>query len=317
VIAFWSTSSPRSVELLEDFRGYQENWGRDDLAIVAVNADSGHPGASGLKAIRDFVDPLDIVFPVLLDSGLATLTAYGVRELPTAVVIDAGGRVSYVLKGYPPALREGLKENLLLAMGRGPGDTASPAVANRGESESSPPAFGKTPAVSCGIPRARSCTRINERDPSASDPTVMAVRLCICHGDADAAQIMLTGVSEQGLLGHDLRFALAHMMLIKGRTADARRAFEALREHYPQESWGEWGLGIVSLAEGDAEGALSHIRAARAVGWSIPEAETAVLKYLEQYWRSNRAAPREEQFLALFEELGSVRDCYRRQNQRG
>ena len=107
------------------------------------------------------------------------------------------------------------------------------------------------------------------------------------------------------------------MLLLKGRAADARRAFETLSERYPQEGWGEWGLGIAALAEGDAEGALGHIHAARARRSSVPEAETAVLKYLEGYWRSNRPAPREEQFLALFEELGPVRACYKRQNQRG
>jgi hypothetical protein len=145
----------------------------------------------------------------------------------------------------------------------------------------------------------------------------MAVRLCVCHGDAEAAQLMLSGVSKEDLLGPDLRFALGHLMLVKGRTADARRTFEKLREQSPQVGWGEWGLGLVALAEGDPDGALLHIRAASAGGWSIPEAETAVLKYLESYWKTNRTPPREEQFLALFDELNSVRVCYRRFNQRG
>ena len=316
VIVFWSISSPRSTEILEDFRGYQDRWGRDDLAIIAVNADSGQPGADGLKAVRDYADHHDIFFPVLLDSERAMLSAYGVSELPTAVVIDAGGRISAILRGSAPTLREELKESILVAMVAGPGEAATAAATSRGDGDSTR-ASGETPAASCSISRARSCTHIDERDPSASNPAVMAVRLCVCHGDADAAQIMLSGVSKESLLGLDLRFALAHMMLVKGSRADARRAFETLREHYPRESWGEWGLGILALTEGDAEGALGHIRAARAGGWTIPEIETAVLKYLEGYWRSNRVAPQEEQFLALFEELNSVRVCYRRLNQRG
>ncbi len=317
VIVFWSASSPGSTELLEDFRAYQEKWGRDDLAILAVNADGGLPDESGLKAVRDFANHLGIQFPVLLDSGLAMREAYGVRDLPAAVVINARGRVTSILRGSTPALREELKQSLLLALDSGPVDGASPAVADRGGQDGSPLAAGETLAATCSIPRARSCTRISERDPSASDPAVMAVRLCICHGDADAAQLMLSGVRKQDLLRLDLRFALAHMMLIKGRTAEARQAFEVLRENYPQESWGEWGLGLVALADGDAEKALGYLRAARAGGWSIPEAETAVLKYLEKYWRSNKVAPREEQFLALFEELDSVRVCYRNLNHRG
>ena len=291
-IVFYSNESPFASHLLLDFRGYQERWGKDDLAIVAVNVDGAAPGAAGLTAVRGFADRLGVIFPVLLDGGGATRAAYGAGELPTIVVVDAGRRVSSILRGFTPALREEMKQNLLLAM-------------------------GNTPAPTCGISRARSCNHIDERDPSANDPAVLAVRFCICHGDAEAARNMLSGATTKSLLRLDLRFALGNLMLLKGRVDDARRAFESLREHFPKESWGEWGLGLVALAEGDPEGALGHLRAAQAGGWSIPEAETAVLKYLEGYWRSDRAAPKEEQFLALFQELESVRACYRRVNQRG
>ena len=291
-VIFYSNSSPHAAQLFEDFSGYQERWGREDLAIVAINADGAGPAAGGAQVVRDYANRLGLVFPVLLDAGRETLAAYGLSELPAIVVIDAGRRVASVLQGFSPPLRVDLTQNLLLAL-------------------------GNAPAPTCGIPRARSCNHINERDPSASAPAVMALRFCICHGDAEAARAMLSGASAQSLLRLDLRFALANLMLLKGRTDEARRAFEALRERSPQEGWGEWGLGLVALAEADTEGALIHLRAAQAKGWSIPEAETAVLKYLEGYWRSNRAAPREEQFLALFEDLNSVRACYRKLHQRG
>jgi peroxiredoxin len=316
-IVFWSTSNPRSVELLMELSGYQQRWGREDLAIVAVNADRSRPGASRLDAVRDYTDRLEIVFPVLLDSRRETLAAYGVSELPAAVVIDAGGRVSSILQGGAPTFREELKQNLLLALASPLPDAALPAAAVLAEPKSPARASVSPTASACTIPRSRSCNRFNERDPSASDPAVMAVRLCVCHGDADAAQIMLTTVNKESMLGPDLRFALANMMLLKGRAADARRAFESLSVHYPQLSWGEWGLGIAALADGDAEEALRHLRVALTGGWSIPEAETAVLKYLEKYWRTNTVAPREEQFLALFQDLNSVRDCYKQLNQRG
>lgn len=316
LIVFWSTANPPSAGLLEDCRDYQEQWGRQDLAIVSVNVGGGYAEASAKAAVRDYANRREIVFPVLLDGERATLAAYGVTELPAAVVIDAGGRVSAILRGTAPLFREELRERLLAALGRGAEDGGRSAVAGSG-AHSGPPAAGESPVTSCSIPRARSCTRISERDPSDADPAVMAVRLCVCHGDADAAQLMISGIDKQDLLRPDLGFALAHMMLLKGRNADARRAFEALRARFPDEAWGEWGLGLVALAEGDTEAALGHLRTARAGGWSIPEAETAVLKYLEGYWLANRAAPGEEQFLDLFEELDSVRVCYRRLNHRG
>jgi peroxiredoxin len=317
LLAFWSASSPLSTELLKDVRVYQEKWGRSELAIVAVNADNVTPGSAAARAIRDYAEHLDLVFPVLLDSSGALRSAFGVRELPTSVVIDAGGRVSSVLGGYLPSLRAELRKDLLVAMGRGTEGGGAPAVARGAGKERPVSPAAKAFAAVCGIPRARSCAQVNDHDPSIADPTVLAMRLCVCQGDADAAQVMLTGVSERGLLSNDLRFALAHLLLIKGRTQEARRAFENLRDGHPQESWGEWGLGIVALTEGDAAESLAHFKAALAVGWSIPEAETAVLKYLEHFWRTNLPAPREEQFLALFEDLGPVRECYRRFNRRG
>ena len=150
-------------------------------------------------------------------------------------------------------------------------------------------AAGETPAASCSISRARSCTRIDERDPSASNPAVMAVRLCVCHGDADSSADHALRVSARRVSWASICVSpLRTRELVKGSRADARRAFEALREHYPSEGWGEPGLGILALTEGNAEEALFHIRAARTGGWTIPEVETSVLKYLEGYWRSNK-----------------------------
>lgn len=116
VVVFWSSTSPQSAELLEDFREYQERWGQDDLAIVAVNADRGQFDADRLQAVRDYTDRLNIIFPVLLDRDGSALTAYDISELPTAVVIDAGGRISSIVRGSEPARREQLKESILAAL---------------------------------------------------------------------------------------------------------------------------------------------------------------------------------------------------------
>jgi len=317
VLLFWSLTRQGSAELLEDFRNYQERWGTQDLAIVAVNLDGEVPGTPAAKEVRDFAERRGIVFPVLLDPGQTTRAAYGITQVPTAVVIDGAGRVAHFAQGYPTTAREQLKGSLVLAMDGWRRDATTSPIARRPGFRSSQPDNRSAFAAACTIPRARSCANIHQRDPSASDASIMAVRLCNCYGDAEAAQLMLSGVDKGRLTGLDLRFALAHLMLVKGRAADARRAFEKLRAEHPSESWGEWGLSLVALAEGRMEEALEHLWAARAGGWSIPEAETAVLKYLEQYWQAGKPAPREEQFLALFAELGSVRACYRRLGSKG
>ena len=90
-----------------------------------------------------------------------------------------------------------------------------------------------------------------------------------------------------------------------------------LREAAPEEAWGSWGLGLSALADGDEVAALDHMREALAIDGGNAEVETAVLKYMEEYWRKNRTAPQESEFLSLFAELSSVRNCYRQLNRRG
>ena len=61
---------PKSLELLEDFREYQEKWGQDDLAIIAVNAESGPPGAGSTEGRpRQAQTVWGIIYSVLLDGA--------------------------------------------------------------------------------------------------------------------------------------------------------------------------------------------------------------------------------------------------------
>ena len=168
-IVFWSVISPRSIELLDDVRAYNAKWGREDLAIVAINADGKQAGASGLKTLREYAERLDLIFPMLVDDGQESLGAYGVTEVPMAVVVDAGGRVSSIVRGYTPTLRAELKGSLLLAMGDASGDTSPEAVADRGGQEEPPrAAAGVTapPAASSG----RTCSASRSATPPRPIP---------------------------------------------------------------------------------------------------------------------------------------------------
>jgi peroxiredoxin len=320
VILFWSTWSPRSLDVLRDFAVLHERWAAAGLAIVAVNADGEQLDASRMQAVRACVERLQLPFPVLLDGGLHTYAAYGVMALPSAVVVDAAGRIAYVLGGYPETLREELKDNIQLALGGGAPRDVAAAAPSAGAPALTPPEAEEpaaAPTSRCSIPRAFYCSMAAERQHAAADPAIVAVRLSICRGDAVEAERMLQGVSREAGQSVDLRFAQANLLLLKGQTTAARAAFGALLSTDPAAGWGEWGLGMMALAEGDPDRALGHLRAAAAGRGALPEAETAVLKYLEEFWRSRRPAPREEEFLALFQELDGVRACYRKLAARG
>lgn len=299
VILFWATWSPRSLEALGDLRALHEQWGAEGLEIVAVNADGERLDAARAQAVRERIERLGLPFPVLLDADLGTYAAYGVLALPSAVVVDAGGRIAYVLGGYPETLREELKENIRLALGERP----APAE--------------EAPATACSIPRAYYCSMAAEQARGTADAAVMALRLSICRGDTAKAERLLQEVSREARWSGELSFAQGNLLLLKGRTQEARMIFSMLRGTHPAEGWGEWGLGMAALAEHDAERAFGYLRAAGARGAALPEAQTAVLRYLEPFWRERQAAPREEQFIALFRDLDGIRSCYRKSGARG
>jgi peroxiredoxin len=140
VLLFWSTWSPRSVEMLEDFKGYHVLYGSDDLRIVAINADHEHLTGKNRASIKRFVSRLELPFSVLLDVGLESYAAYGLEALPSAVVLDPEGKVSYSLGGYPLfSYREELRDAFLQAMGSAPeGEDLQVASAAKPEAASDP-----------------------------------------------------------------------------------------------------------------------------------------------------------------------------------
>src|SRR5512139_1784271 len=116
-VLFWSTWSPRSAEMLEDFKRHAEAYGAKGLKILAVNIDGENFGEAQRSAVREYAAARALPFPVLLDQGLVTFAAWGVMAHPTEVVLDAAGRIAYVLPGYPLSLREELETALRHAVG--------------------------------------------------------------------------------------------------------------------------------------------------------------------------------------------------------
>lgn len=302
-VLFWSTWSPRSAEMLADFRRHHERYESDGFRVLAVNADHETLNRQERATIERYVTAMDLPFPVLLDDGLETYAAYGIEALPSAVILDADGTVFSYLSGYPLfTYREELRDSFLTAMGRLETVPEEPEVA------AVLPEAAEDKAA-CAIPRSRFCMMSAEREGGEGDPAIMAVRLALCRGDVAEAQRMLRGLGSEQRAKDELRFALAHLLLLKGKNGAAELLFTDLAGD-AEESWGSWGLGLVALAEGRTGDALHHMEQAAGTGQANAEAETAVLNYLLEYWSEGKAAPEEKAFLGLFTSLSPVRNCY-------
>ncbi|KMK76496.1 thiol-disulfide oxidoreductase ResA [Alkalihalobacillus pseudalcaliphilus] len=90
---FWGTYCPpcvREMPIMEElYHEYQDQ----GIEIVAINA-SEPP-----LTVERFVSRLDLTFPVVIDEGRHVIDAYGVRPLPTTVLVDEHGKIVRVFTG--------------------------------------------------------------------------------------------------------------------------------------------------------------------------------------------------------------------------
>ncbi len=103
VLSFWSVYCTDCIRELDDLRAIRRRFGPDEVAVVAVNTDSGLP----VRRIADFVRRYESSrgganILHLLDRDARILETLGIRYVPLLVVVDRSGRVSSVLTGYGP-----------------------------------------------------------------------------------------------------------------------------------------------------------------------------------------------------------------------
>jgi len=316
VVLFWSTWSPRSAEMFDDFKRHAAAYGEKGLRIVAINIDGENLGAAQKAAIRDYAAARELPFPVLLDEGLGTFSSWGVMAHPTEVVLDSGGRIVYVLPGYPLSLREELEDAIRKALGIPvtPPREATTSVGfvpermalqhynlgrrllAKGDSDKALEAFRRAAVA----------------DPGFLEAAIMTARVSLAYGSRAEAEQLARQVTPEVINRGDLRYLLGNLMLAKGDLDAAEQAFRGLQERLPQEGWGEWGSGQVSLARGDRAGALAEFKRARALQAENPEGEAFVRHYFRDRWLRRESTPEDEGFVAVFPALGEILERYRK-----
>ncbi|TVR30170.1 MAG: TlpA family protein disulfide reductase [Spirochaetaceae bacterium] len=91
---FWATWCPPCIEEMPSMQRLSDQLLGEGLTMVAVNVQEGRDD------IRPFVDELGLTFEILLDRRGQTGQAYGVRGLPTTVLLDRQGYVLGTKLGF-------------------------------------------------------------------------------------------------------------------------------------------------------------------------------------------------------------------------
>ncbi len=90
--AFWCDTWKAEMPHLQALAARQDERG---FRLVAVSVDG-----TRLEEFQTHA-PTPTPFPVLLDIGGRVSARYGIRHVPTVVILDGTGRVRYVHAGYP------------------------------------------------------------------------------------------------------------------------------------------------------------------------------------------------------------------------
>ena len=92
MVNFWASWCPPCVREIPAFIKLQKDYAEQGLVIIGIALDTK-------QNIADFVDPMDVNYPVLIaeKEGVALAKAYGNRlsVLPYTVVVNREGRIVY------------------------------------------------------------------------------------------------------------------------------------------------------------------------------------------------------------------------------
>jgi thiol-disulfide isomerase/thioredoxin len=107
VLEFWATYCD---PCLRSFPAYDQLHHNPGVAVIAVALDE--PGDATPARIEEFAEKTGATFAVLWDRDQSSLNTYGLREMPTAFVIDKAGIVRGIHGGYEAATMDEIEREV-------------------------------------------------------------------------------------------------------------------------------------------------------------------------------------------------------------
>ncbi|MBE0616873.1 MAG: TlpA family protein disulfide reductase [Proteobacteria bacterium] len=117
LLDFWSIYCVSCVQEMPKLVDIHNRYKDQGFLTVGVDLDS-----FGTKRVVKFVDGLEfkITYPIVIDKQRQVAGKYGVSVLPTTIIIDKKGKVTYYHVGYAPGDEAEIEEKVREALGLGP-----------------------------------------------------------------------------------------------------------------------------------------------------------------------------------------------------
>lgn len=90
LLNFWTTWCPYCKKDIPEMKRLYEEHQDDGLVVLSINLTSQEENAA---AVKEFVSKEDYKFPVLLDLDGEVMSIYGIRSLPTSMIINRQGEI--------------------------------------------------------------------------------------------------------------------------------------------------------------------------------------------------------------------------------
>lgn len=107
VVEFWATYCD---PCLRSFPAYQKLHEKGGVAIISVALDE--PSDVAEADIKEFVDKAGAKFVVLWDQDQSTIDTYGLRKMPSALIVDKKGVLRHIHGGYEAKTAEQIEADV-------------------------------------------------------------------------------------------------------------------------------------------------------------------------------------------------------------
>lgn len=115
VLVFWATWCVHCKQELRALSGLARSVSEKGLTLAGVCTDP-----ENLSLVRETVTGLPLVFPILLDQGERLFKRWGLRGLPSTVLVGPHGKVISIHRGFNPQIFQHLKSEIQMQMDRLP-----------------------------------------------------------------------------------------------------------------------------------------------------------------------------------------------------
>ena len=235
VVVFWAAWSPRSREILADLEQLRAELAPAQFSLVAINVEHLAISAPDRDAARSLLADTKSSATLLFDEGLVAFNGYGTMAVPSSLVVDKGGLVSFTLAGYPMTLRSDLADAVRKALGL-------PTSAELRPPQEYVPKnhalmyynFGRRLLEKGQDEKAVEQFRIAvERDPEFKKPYVELGLLLLRQGAAQEARAAFLKVREIDPRDPEAAYQAAVAALRAGRPEEAAPLFRELTAEFP------------------------------------------------------------------------------------